>query len=148
MNKNSVADALRALASNDKKRSKAARLRDVLDDVEAALAAGVSQADVNIELNKNGLEMTLASFRTTLLRLRKQREKSPAKAPVVAPATQPTREKKPAAATPAATQTEPPAKAEEEEVTGIASSNPKDIERIAGSPVDLEALAKLGRKSK
>ena len=43
MDKKAVSERLRALASDDQKRSKAARLRDVIDDVETALAAGVSR---------------------------------------------------------------------------------------------------------
>lgn len=76
MDRKAIAERLRALASDDKKRSKAARLRDVIDDVEAALAAGVSRASVVEELSKHGLEMTLATFETTLKRIRQKRGKA------------------------------------------------------------------------
>ena len=75
MDRKAIAERLRALASDDKKRSKAARLRDVIDDVEAALAAGVPRASVVEELTKHGLEMTLATFETTLKRIRQKRGK-------------------------------------------------------------------------
>jgi hypothetical protein len=54
MTKDSVADVLRALATGDKSRSETARLRDIVDEVEAALAAGVSRAAVLEALNDQG----------------------------------------------------------------------------------------------
>jgi hypothetical protein len=77
MDKQVASERLRALASDDKKRSKAARLRDVIDDVEAALSAGISRADVVAELAALGLEMSLATFGTALTRLRQKRGKTP-----------------------------------------------------------------------
>ena len=62
MDKKAIAERLRALASDDNKRSKAARLRDVIDDVEFALAAGVTRSSVLEELAAHGFEMTLATF--------------------------------------------------------------------------------------
>jgi hypothetical protein len=73
MTKEEVSARLRALASDDKKRSETARLRDVFDDVEATLRAGVSQADVLAELHGLGFSMTMASFKSALQRLRKAR---------------------------------------------------------------------------
>lgn len=73
MDKDAVADGLRALARDNSKRTKAGCLREVLDDIEAALAAGVSQTAIVNELNRHGLGISLATFVTTLKRLRKQR---------------------------------------------------------------------------
>jgi hypothetical protein len=75
MDKDSVVQGLRALARDKTKRTKAGFLREVLVDVEAALAAGVSQSNIVDELNKHGLDITLATFVTTLKRLRQQRNK-------------------------------------------------------------------------
>jgi hypothetical protein len=74
MTKTSVADVLRELAKGDKARSETARLRDVMDEVEAALAAGVSRAAVLEALHGQGFTMTLKSFESALYRIRKQRE--------------------------------------------------------------------------
>ena len=68
-----LVEQLRELASDDTKRSKAARLRDVIDEVEATLAAGVTRADVVRKLSENGLEMTLAAFNSELQKTRKKR---------------------------------------------------------------------------
>lgn len=76
MDGNEINERLRALASDDKRRSETARLRDLFDNVEAALEAGVSQADVLAELNQAGFSMTINSFKSALQRIRKQRSKS------------------------------------------------------------------------
>ena len=73
MTNNSVADVLRALATGDKGRSETARLRDIVDEIEAALAAGVSRAAVLETLNAQGFTMTLKSFESALYRIRKKR---------------------------------------------------------------------------
>jgi len=73
MGNNELSEQLRVLASDAKKRSKAARLRDVVDDVEAALAAGVQRSAVVETLAKNGLEMTLSTFDSSLRRIRQKR---------------------------------------------------------------------------
>lgn len=92
MQKNSVADVLRALATGDKARSETARLRDVVDEVEAALSAGVSRAAILEALHGQGFTMTLKSFESALYRIRKQRGSSgqqtaqPAPLPPVTPA--------------------------------------------------------------
>lgn len=61
---------LHALARDAKSRSKTARLKDVFEHVEAALDAGVSRSDVLAELNRDGFDMTLASFKSALQRIR------------------------------------------------------------------------------
>jgi hypothetical protein len=63
---------LEVLAQSADSRSKTARLRDVFEPVEAALGAGVSRAQVLEELNRDGFDMTLASFKSALQRIRKE----------------------------------------------------------------------------
>jgi hypothetical protein len=75
MQKTSIADALRALATDDTARSETARLRDIFDDIEATLSAGVSRAAVLKTLHAQGFTMTAKSFESALYRIRKQREK-------------------------------------------------------------------------
>lgn len=73
MDKNTIAESLRALATNDKKRSETARLRDVIDDVEIALKAGVSRTTILETLHEQGFSMTPKSFESAIYRLRKKR---------------------------------------------------------------------------
>ncbi|NMY49319.1 hypothetical protein [Pseudomonas sp. WS 5027] len=73
MGENDISARLRALATDDKRRPETARLRDVFDDVETALGAGVPQADVLAELHQAGFTMTMASFKSALQRIRKER---------------------------------------------------------------------------
>ena len=142
MDKKAIAERLRALASDDNKRSKAARLRDVIDDVEFALAAGVTRSSVLEELAAHGLEMTLATFDTTLKRIRQKRNKTsiPSLKSVSQPQEgQPT---KPYEAPPVE-------ETETESVSSVVGShNPADLDKIIGTKPDLEALAKLAKRTK
>ena len=74
MGNKTLSENLQELAcSATDKRSKAARLRDVVDDVEAALAAGVRRSAVVEKLAEHGLEMTLSTFDSSLRRIRQKR---------------------------------------------------------------------------
>ncbi|CEI18813.1 hypothetical protein ACWJKH_00020 (plasmid) [Xanthomonas axonopodis pv. cassiae] len=86
MTKTSVADVLRELAKGDKSRSETARLRDVIDEVEAAIAAGVSRSAVLEALHGQGFTMTLKSFESALYRIRKQRGQGAVASPTAPPA--------------------------------------------------------------
>ncbi len=143
MDKKAIAERLRTLASDDNKRSKAARLRDVIDDVEVALAAGVTRSSVLEELAAHGLEMTLATFDTTLKRIRQKRYKTSITSVkfVSQHQVQPT---KPHEAPPVVK-----VEAEIESINSVVGShNPADLDEIIGSNPDLEALAKLAKRTK
>lgn len=131
MTKDSVADVLRALATGDKSRSETARLRDIVDEVEAALAAGVSRAAVLQALNDQGFTMTLKSFESALYRIRKKRTQ-PAKPAakighdqIAAPASQP-----------AQAQQQEPAGEPQARIT-----NPADIRKSRRREIDLDDLS-------
>lgn len=130
MQKNDLGQRLRALATDDKKRSKAARLRDVFHDVEAALNAGVSRASVLQELKDHGLVMTLATFETTLKRIRQKQGRS-----AIAPA-QPKTEPREAQ----------PTENPDSEKTETGSHNPADLDAIIQDKPNLAALAKLAKR--
>lgn len=131
MTKDSVADVLRALATGDKSRSETARLRDIVNEVEAALAAGVSRVAVLEALNAQGFTMTLKSFESALYRIRKKR-------------TQPA---KPAAKLGHDQATEPasqPAQAPQQEPTGEPKAritNPADIRKSRRREINLDDLS-------
>ena len=75
MDKEKVSAALQDLAAEyaGNPRSETARLREVLDDVEAALTAGASHAAVLETLHAHGFSLTAPSFESTLARLRRER---------------------------------------------------------------------------
>lgn len=77
METHNVAEALRSLAKGDKARSETARLRDVIDEVEKALAAGVSRTAILDTLKAQGFTMSLKGFDTALYRIRKSRKNDP-----------------------------------------------------------------------
>jgi hypothetical protein len=127
MNKQQVSERLRALATGDEHRSKTARLRDVYADVEFALKAGVSRATVLKELEAAGLKMSMASFTSTLQRIRAAM-KSQQKGNAV------------------------PAQSSNKAITEIEENNisenrsdPARITAIMRSTPDLDALAKAGK---
>ncbi|WP_233859998.1 hypothetical protein [Paraburkholderia sp. HD33-4] len=72
MDNETIAARLRDLASNSPGRGKTARLRQLLPDVEAALAAGVPANEIRAALAEYGLHLTHRTFHGTLYRLRKQ----------------------------------------------------------------------------
>ena len=122
MQKNSVAAVLRALATGDKARSETARLRDVVDEVEAALSAGVSRAAILEALHGQGFTMTLKSFESALYRIRKQRGSTGQQTAQPAPLPPVT----PAAPTPAPASVSAPAEA------SPAVSEPAGLDDLAG----------------
>lgn len=88
MTKISVADVLRELAKGATNRSETARLNDVINEVEAALAAGVHRSAVLQALHGQGFTMTLKSFESALYRMRKKRVQGTARtlnAPIQTP---------------------------------------------------------------
>lgn len=133
MDKNAVSERLRALASDDNKRSKAARLRDVIDDVEAALNAGVTRQDVLDVLKGQGLEMSLVTFETTLRRIRAKRsEAHQSRTPRTAPVS-PSHASHVSPGHPSIRPSE-------------TSHDPVMLDKITGTAPNLDELSKAGKK--
>jgi hypothetical protein len=132
MDRKAIAKRLQALAADDTHRSKAARFRDILEDVEMALAAGVARTRIRQELEDQGLEMTLATFDTTLARLRKKRQQ---------PGRGSTR-----AAVPGQTPADNAASAGARTPPEAPSHSPAALNKIISSTPDLAALAKQAKK--
>lgn len=90
--------ALLALAKEDAERTKTARLREMLDTIEATKRAGVSNARIVETLNAQGFDLTLKTFETMLYRIRKKQTKQTPAAlghdPKVTPATSTTETQK------------------------------------------------------
>lgn len=73
---NTIKDTLQQLSQDPKNRSDTARLRDIVDDVEKALKAGVKRETVFKALQDNGFEkMSFKSFESALYRIRKERRR-------------------------------------------------------------------------
>jgi len=66
-----LTESLKALACS-RARSETARLRDILDEIETALSAGVSRDAVFNTLREQGFRMTFKSFESALYRIRKK----------------------------------------------------------------------------
>lgn len=70
MGNNDISEKLQNLARG-KNRSATSRIREVLDDIEEALRAGVRREDVHKVLVESGIELTFASFELALYRIRR-----------------------------------------------------------------------------
>lgn len=73
MDDNNISEKLHVLAKS-KNRSATARIREIFDQIEIALQAGVRRKDVHKTLNENGFEITLESFELAIYRIRKERK--------------------------------------------------------------------------
>lgn len=69
-----IVESLLAL-STSRNRSVAARVREIIDDIEHALHAGVKTKDVFDVLAKNGFSGTFRSFELAIYRVRKEKKK-------------------------------------------------------------------------
>jgi hypothetical protein len=144
MDKKGLSERLKSVSGDDSKRSNSALLRDVIDDVEAALAAGVSRVVVVDELAAFGLAMSLSAFDTALHRIRKKKGK-----PSVKPVTQVKSNNQLVTKTiqpvnkPSVVELE-----DEEEPPLVVSHDPRDIDAIMRSTPDLEYYAKIARENR
>lgn len=124
---------LDALASDTAKQPKAVRFRRLYDAIERALNNGIARHDVIQELTASGLELTPATFNKYLVAERKRSGRitgsSSRSGPVQA----------------AQVTTSPP---EPSSTPEFGSHDPRAIDAIINNPVDLEKLAKLGKKGK
>lgn len=77
---NNLVGALRALTEDTGARSETARLRDVFDEIETALNAGVRRETVLATLHENGFQMTFSGFKSALQRIRRERTEASSKA--------------------------------------------------------------------
>lgn len=123
-----ISERLRALATDDSNKSKSARLREVYDDVEAALRAGVPRSKVVEELAALGLELTLSTFDTTLQRLRRKKRGEAKNPPEGRLETTPAPSPSPKPEAPKA------------------SHDPTALDAIINSKPDLAGLSKLAKK--
>ena len=136
MNDKKIADELRSISSSSEKRSPAARFRDLFDDIEFSLKAGVPRTLVLEVLSKNGLPMTLSAFESATRRIRNKRKNLLVKIEKK-PITDKTIDKDRDQGTD-----------EETESPIIKSYNPRDLDAIFRNKPDLVALAKQAKQAK
>lgn len=72
MDDQNISNKLEALAKG-KNRSNTAKLREIFEQVEAALYAGALRADVYLALKGSGFSFTFESFELAIYRIRKER---------------------------------------------------------------------------
>lgn len=121
------------------KQSASGYIRQHLAEIEKNIEFGIKHESIVEQINKDGITIDLATFRTSLYRARKS------KANKLASFTPPLQNE-------AYTQPKPkeqirpeektPPKPTKEEIV----SNPRELDKILNATVDLGALAKIGKK--
>lgn len=134
MTEKTLSEKLRLLANHDLERSKSARLRDVYNDVEFVLAAGVSKEKILKQLAEDDLIFILDAFNTTLYRIRTKQKGTTNKTKSIQ---KPVSEK---------TNFEPVTTEPEIQVSN--SGDPRSLTKIFQDKPDLKALAKLAKQNK
>lgn len=82
-----VAAALQALVQSDATaRTKMGRLRQLLPEIEAAQAAGISHEQILLALNERGFDLKMGPYSTMLWRIRNSKPKGNAAVPRSVPA--------------------------------------------------------------
>jgi hypothetical protein len=147
MSKKIIVEQLGVLASDDTKRSKAARLRDVIDEVEATLAAGITRSEVVKKLAENGLEMALATFNSELQKIRKKRGK-PSVIPVKSNNQSVTKKIQPTSIQPVIKSDSAESKDGSKPADEYGSHDPRAIDAIMRSTPDLAKYERLYKESK
>jgi hypothetical protein len=81
-----IAQALLALSRSNAARTKAARLRELLPEIDAAQAAGVKHEHILETLNAHGFDLSKKSYSVMLWRLRQQAKRLGSPRTAIAPA--------------------------------------------------------------
>lgn len=71
MGNNDISEKLQSLARG-KNRSATARIREIFNEIENALRAGVPRKDVHKVLMESGISLSFASFELAVYRIRKE----------------------------------------------------------------------------
>lgn len=66
-----ASDQLKALSTSSSKRSKTARLKDLMPDIDHAMQSGVPRSEILQILSESGLEMTMSYFDVARRRIKK-----------------------------------------------------------------------------
>ena len=150
-----ISKGLLDLATDPNRRPKISRMRDVIEEIEAALAAGITYQEVVERLGSLGLELTHPTFASYLKRIRAERSRtrassstsgaSPSEATRASAARPETHADSPSppSSVSASTWTPSPQSARPDNQPG--SHDPESLNQIMRSNPDLEKYAKLGR---
>ncbi|WP_176317921.1 hypothetical protein [Burkholderia vietnamiensis] len=104
-------------------KTKSGQLRELLPLIEAKVAAGVRHEDILAALGQHGFSMSMAAYKTTLYRIRKERGQAGTPAPTQVPPSMQAIEAAPSG--PAVS--EPPTAASAPEETGTEAERVRDI---------------------
>lgn len=79
MSEEKIIEAFTQLHQRSAARSKTARLRELFDEIEALRSRGFPHSIIVDEMQKNGLKFNVKTFEATFYRIKREREKLPAR---------------------------------------------------------------------
>lgn len=153
MIKTSLTEELEILRLTSRKRSKAARLKDIFDNIEITIASGISYQEIIDLLAKHELVFTINTFTTTLSRIRKKRilpttdKKLTSRPP--SPSTEKTPSENPPVLAPKETTTDKPTLIEPKKTEyQYDAHDPRRIDEILRKQPDLNELRRIAKANR
>ena len=145
-----ASDQLKALATSSSKRSKTARLKDLMPDIDLAMQSGVPRSEILQILSASGLEMTMSYFDVARRRIKKLPSASSLKLDSTRLSSSSNADNSSSIEQPHATSLDSPISSNPDTIKPLISSNPpaQSAKRFRDQFVDLDALSKLAPKKK
>jgi hypothetical protein len=145
-----ASDQLKALATTSSKRSKTARLKDLMPDIDHAMHSGVPRSEILQILSASGLEMTMSYFDVARRRIKKLAPPSSRESDLISASNNGFTDLASSIEQPRATSLNSPISSNPDTIKPLISSNPpaQSARRFRDQFVDLDALSKLAPKKK
>jgi hypothetical protein len=145
-----ASDQLKALATSSSKRSKTARLKDLMPDIDHAMRSGVARSEILQILSASGLEMTMSYFDVARRRIKKLPSASSRELDSTRLGGSSNADNSSSIKQPHATSLDSPISSNPDTIKPLISSNPpaQSAKRFRDQFVDLDALSKLAPKKK
>lgn len=145
-----ASDQLNALATTSSKRSKTARLKDLMPDIDHAMQSGVPRSEILQILSASGLEMTMSYFDVARRRIKKLPSSSSRKLDSTRLGGSSNVDNSSSIEQPHATSLNSPISSSPDTIKPLILSNPpaQSARRFRDQFVDLDALSKLAPKKK
>jgi hypothetical protein len=145
-----ASDQLKALATTSSKRSKTARLKNLMPDIDHAMQSGVPRSEILQILSASGLEMTLSYFDVARRRIKKLQSASSRELDSTPLVRSNEADNSKSIEQPHATSLNSPVSSNPDTIKPLIPSNPpaQSARRFRDQFVDLDALSKLAPKKK
>lgn len=145
-----ASDQLKALATASSRRSKTARLKDLMPDIDQAMQSGVPRSEILQILSASGLEMTMSYFDVARRRIKKLSAASSSKSDLTAVGNNSNADIASSIEQPRTTASNNTISLNPDTIKPLISNNPpaQSASLFRDQFVDLDALSKLAPKKK